>query len=287
MQKIKRYLSEIGYCLQTGAGLGDKFRLGANTMKFHASNMWKSGADKDGATLKNYRLQWNGRDIDLWLRTLGGDIFIFYEIFLDEVYKIPKAWVNGVHTVVDLGANIGLTGLYFDSLFPDANFICVEPNPYNLPVLRKNVTSFSGRVHVVEGAISDHSGHQLFDAGGRAWESKLGNNSYDNNNDNFDRLTVRLYSMPEIIDGFGLSEISLLKIDVEGAEVDLLRNGAEWLEIVNTIIIELHGNYSVEHLRADVKKFGLEVYPPNQTLGNNMIVATRLGPGSIGDERGR
>lgn len=271
MMKVKRYLDELSYCLQTGATLSDKLRLGRATIKFHASNIRQIRTSNDTHTLDHYRLHLKGKEFDLWLRTLGGDIFVFYEIFFDEAYRIPETLhnnINNIHTVVDLGSNIGLTSLYFNFLFPNAKFICVEPNPYNLSVLQKNILSLRERAHILDGAVSDHSGYQLFEAECHTWESKLSNNSEGN-------LRVRLYSMPEIISKFGLREISLLKIDIEGAEVDLLRKGADWLEIVDLIIIELHGEYSIDHLRTDIKRFGLEVYPPNAKLGNNMIVATR------------
>src|SRR5258708_8147332 len=61
---------------------------------------------------------------------------------LDEVWKKRTYYVDletNTPYIIDAGAHIGLTTLYLHSLYPQATFLCVEPNPENLLLLRKNL----------------------------------------------------------------------------------------------------------------------------------------------------
>jgi hypothetical protein len=50
-------------------------------------------------------------------------------------------------------------------------------------------------------------------------------------------------TIPDILKKSGQERISLLKIDIEGAEIDLFKSGTEeWLDRVDNIVIELHGH---------------------------------------------
>src|SRR5260370_38111096 len=87
----------------------------------------------------------------------GADGFIRSEVFENQCYRLPLAQVPA--TVLDLGANIGLSTIYFSRLFPGAQLACVEPEPQNLRLLaqnlelnRVNATVFAAAVDVRDGA---------------------------------------------------------------------------------------------------------------------------------------
>src|SRR5260370_2017966 len=86
----------------------------------------------------------------------GADGFIRSEVFENQCYQLPLAQVPA--TVLDLGANIGLSTIYFSRLFPGAQLACVEPEPQNLRLLaqnlelnRVNATVFAAAVDVRDG----------------------------------------------------------------------------------------------------------------------------------------
>ena len=63
--------------------------------------------------------------------------FLVKEIFAEEVYR-----VNGnatVSSILDLGANIGLSVAYFKTRFPAASIECYEPDENSFSLLQKNV----------------------------------------------------------------------------------------------------------------------------------------------------
>jgi FkbM family methyltransferase len=59
------------------------------------------------------------------------------EIFIDEVYKFAPERTDP--TIIDCGANIGLSAIYFKTHWPDAKLIAFEPDPSVFDLLQKNV----------------------------------------------------------------------------------------------------------------------------------------------------
>ncbi len=60
-----------------------------------------------------------------------------------ESYRIDDDVVDpaAVHTIIDCGANIGITALYFAARYPNARIYSVEPDPSNFAILKQNVAS--------------------------------------------------------------------------------------------------------------------------------------------------
>lgn len=74
----------------------------------------------------------------LYLRPGTSDRDVFRQTFIEEEYGIiPKNNNHKVQTVVDCGANIGITTVYLAKIFPKAQLIAIEPDPGNFSVLRK------------------------------------------------------------------------------------------------------------------------------------------------------
>ena len=66
----------------------------------------------------------NPRGRKIFLRIYAGDIDIFYEIFLTRVYELPATWDKRV--IIDAGANVGLTTLYFFQQMPKRLYIVLS-----------------------------------------------------------------------------------------------------------------------------------------------------------------
>lgn len=170
--------------------------------------------------------------------TYGGVFCMFNEIFADEVYKFDSKTVSP--KIIDCGSNIGLSILYFKSLYPQAKIIGFEPGLETYDLLRKNVEENNLRDVVVHNkALSDKEGfipfyvskenpaHGGWSIGGEA------NDYYKKSETQIPCARLSAY-----ID----SEVDLLKIDIEGAEdlvvKDLAENGK--LKFVKQIILEYH-----------------------------------------------
>jgi hypothetical protein len=52
---------------------------------------------------------------------------------------------------------------------------------------------------------------------------------------------VSCVTIPELIETSGYKRVSILKVDIEGAELELFKHNTDWLELVDNLVIELHG----------------------------------------------
>src|SRR5690349_2549220 len=104
---LTQYAHEIAFVWSAGSGLSHKMRLANATLAFHLSNALRATHQ---SLPRRYRVNLIGRPHDLWIRTVGGDFFVLHEVFGSGCYELPFS-SSKLRTVVDLGANIGLTTL--------------------------------------------------------------------------------------------------------------------------------------------------------------------------------
>jgi FkbM family methyltransferase len=263
--RMHRYAEELIFCLLIGVNLSSKLRLLLDTLRFHISNH-KSRNCHQSLLQRTYSVRLGKRIIDICLRIYSGDIFIFHEVFLHPCYIIPQIYLSQVTSIVDLGANIGLTTIFFAAQFPEARCVCVEPDASNLQILKQNLAWLEDRVQIVEGAVSDRSGPAMFDTSGWSWGGHLSGPKEAGQ-------PVQCYTIDEILASSGMSTVDIVKIDIEGAEKLLFSGNNDWLQRVRVIIIELHGDYSEQDFQNDMREAGFTVFPPDRARGNRMLLA--------------
>lgn len=197
--------------------------------------------------------------VKLCYRLNRGDIQGIREVWLDDAYRLPFPAPGGI--LVDLGANIGLTSVWLTRHYSISSMIAVEPDPANIAILSENFALNGIRAEILQAAVGPEEGVAFFSFS--EW-SNLGHVSTSG-------TPVQVVSVPAIMEKFHLSEIDLMKIDVEGAEQDLFLQKAEWLRKVRGIIIEFHpGAVDYPLLTRTVASFGLEYLPANTVFKNNM-----------------
>ena len=198
------------------------------------------------------QFQWkkHGADRNVYFRPDSvGDRGVIDQIFLNEDYRVSH-WPQGRALlaqyqsceamapdnkralIVDAGANIGASAVYFSTLYPRARIVCVEPERSNCTLLRLNTDGLP--VEVVEGGLSASDGHMfLQDPGHSDWGFRVGSTG-----------SVRV---PTVSPGSLLHKHSadcypfILKIDIEGGEKHLFDGGnVDWLSAFSLVVIELH-----------------------------------------------
>jgi FkbM family methyltransferase len=161
--------------------------------------------------------------------------YLYDEIFIDEAYSFAPR--NDAPRIIDAGANIGMATLWFSLAFPKACITAIEPDPATFDLLRRNVErNHLYGVNPVEGALASHSGvtELLVDPckPGSLWMST------EEGRMTGVPLQVSSHRLSSLIDG----PVDLLKLDVEGAEHDVIEeldeSGA--LQEVQSIIMEYH-----------------------------------------------
>jgi FkbM family methyltransferase len=164
-------------------------------------------------------------------------------------YKLPS---GAVHLVIDAGANIGDTSVWYATRFPDALVVAIEPNPDSLEILSRNCESYGDRIRLlraalwpvadrnlaVTGAMTGAQVHEASDAGDLLCPS-------------VDPLTILRDSGRDVIDIF--------KIDIEGAELALFTGDCDsWLKKTRTIAIEIHTPEALEAVLSATKRNGFK-----------------------------
>jgi FkbM family methyltransferase len=127
--------------------------------------------------------------------------------------------------IVDVGANVGASALFFHGTFRDATIYCYEPSPTNLSFLKQNVAPVE-RIKVFDYGLSDRDQQVQLYIG----KTHYMQNSVVPNMETQERSeTAELRRASTEFAHLGLTEISILKLDTEGCEVPILRDMREML----------------------------------------------------------
>jgi FkbM family methyltransferase len=178
-----------------------------------------------------------GHVANLRRQTTDGDVF--WEVFVKGAYRLPSPSTSDRDplTILDLGANAGLTSLYFLMRFPAARIIAVEPDPDNAAMARLNVSPYADRAMVLNAAVSSEDGLVRVCMG----EYGTGKSAMSvRPTVAGDAEAVEALSMKTLMNRFDIARIDILKVDVEGAETSLLLGDRTWIDRTRVLAIELH-----------------------------------------------
>ena len=166
-------------------------------------------------------------------RLFGQRQFIDEVFSIDRTYDLIKRNQIDIRTAVDIGANTGQWAHNFSRHFPSTRLLSIEANPDNLALLRR-VNPDSMQACLAEVAGEDRTFY-------------LPNPSLEKNN-----TGASLYK--ELLPGYqdpvclqlktstldGLKrQFDLIKLDVQGAELDILKGGNATLDTAKFVMIEL------------------------------------------------
>lgn len=207
-------------------------------------------------------------DLDILVRSNeGSDAFIFSEVFDHRYYDfalptLPK-------TILDLGANIGLTAIFFARKYPEAELACVEPIPSNVKLLQSNLELNKVRANVFPSAIAVTDGTLQMELDVKDYGHKVAGILYGRALTG-QLLEVEAMSVSTLLQKLNWQEIGLLKVDIEGYEAILLQENCEWLSCVNAICIECHEGYGESNLQALAERWGFSL--PQQLPGGWLLI---------------
>jgi len=214
------------------------------------------------------------RPVAVPMARLGRDLFFrgradfgMLKHLYDPNHRIIATAARPVTTILDAGANIGIETLRFRHNHPDAHIVSVEPVSGNFAMLELNRAG-DERIELLNTAVWSQSGTLALKAGD-------GNQAFRVSTDAGAGPSVEVLSIPDIMARMGWERISILKLDIEGAEHELFTNGAEaWIGLVDCIVMEFsdsdHPGVTQALFRAlDGQDFHTEI------LGENIIMIRR------------
>lgn len=206
-------------------------------------------------------LEINGYKIDIPKGAGAESVYPIY--FKNEQLRFNA--VTEKPMIIDCGSHIGLSVLYFKLLYPTADIIAVEADPKNFEFLKRNVEQFS-RVKPLHRAVSIHSGNVEFSQRGGV-SGRLSAADQIESSSKGPTCNVEAISLRELI---GNKSIDLLKVDIEGSEVEVLLDAESLLCSVRRLFVEYHSFASqpqkLDDLVALLRRSGYRIYIDSEPL---------------------
>jgi FkbM family methyltransferase len=185
---------------------------------------------------------------DFYFRGDSSDTRVIKQIFGDKLYDISqlrrfdeiirfavRAGASGKRPlIVDAGANIGASALYFSTRFPNARTIAIEPELGNYQLLVENTKGLD--VRASRRALAAVNGRlRVVDVGEGFWGFQT------RSADEGETGSVRTMTMNEIYAANAAECFPFIaKIDIEGGEKDVFSANIEWVKQTPLIMVELH-----------------------------------------------
>lgn len=181
----------------------------------------------------------------IWLRKGSTDIAVFEQAFLQKDFLPLELSAKDnkieVKSIIDAGANCGITTVLFLHAFPNATVIAVEPDPDNFDVLVKNTAQFKERAKCIQKAIwkTNENIQLTSDWGdGQAW-AKAVKPIEDEGGQKVLGITIN-----DLLDLYDIKTCDLIKMDIEGTEELLFSDltPPSFLDRVKCLAVEIHGH---------------------------------------------
>jgi FkbM family methyltransferase len=169
---------------------------------------------------------------------------VVWEEYGPEIFHDSPHLPQDATAIVDLGANIGLATMFFAIKYPDARILAVEPEEDNYDMLVGNTSGLGSRLKAVNAAAWTHDGIinlQTEDIHGKHLEAW----AYQVTSDvGRSKRAVRCSTLKTLLDNAGLDTVDILKIDIEGSELELFSENTEgWINRAEFIMVETHDRF--------------------------------------------
>lgn len=181
------------------------------------------------------KIKISGLNHPLFLRNKFYDTHIFYQIFIKE--EVDFDLQNLPNTIIDCGANIGLSTLFFKKKYPDCKIYSIEPEVSNFKMLQLNIKNYKD-VFVINAAVW-HNLKELYIV-----DPGIGHASFIMSEDGHSNNivgTISTITINDLIERIAQDFVDLIKIDIEGSEFDLFSNNPEtWINKIKCLAVEIH-----------------------------------------------
>ena len=187
---------------------------------------------------RQFALRSSSSRTPVYARYGSSDLDVFEQIFVKQTYRCLLD-VSEPKLIVDCGANVGYSSVYFLSRFPEAHVVAIEPDLDNYSMCQKNLSPYAERVTLLRAGIWTHDAPLIVCRGqygdGREWAVQV--------RECQEGETPEVYGrdIGTVLRESGFQAIDILKIDIEGAERTFFSGIRHiWLDQVCNIAIELH-----------------------------------------------
>ncbi|MDR3487956.1 MAG: FkbM family methyltransferase [Bradyrhizobium sp.] len=214
----------------------------------------------------------SGYEVDL--RPGTSDIPTVTQVFVRGEYDSPHM-LKTAATIVDLGANIGLATVFFALKYPSAKILSVEPDDDNFALLESNTKALGDRIQREQAAAWMEDGRINIYTESEdgvplgAWGIQVSNRLGHSNK------STKCSQIPTLLSQAGFEEVDILKVDIEGAELELFAQSTRvWLPKIKLLVVETHDRFrpgSEEAVRHAVN----ELFDELPMSGENLVFRRR------------
>ncbi len=250
IRQFFRVIAQDGQLARTGAGRGWYFYC-------HYLSRFRSRFGlPSGEMLGRFRVA----NKDILVHVMPEQLGALYGIFGDHEYDLSQFLTTAPGTILDLGANSGMATAYLHAQYPLAQFACVEPDPRNIKLLHKTLSTnhLQDSAQVFPVAVAAKSGQLKLRMGENSTCSALETSPM---HDLADSTLVEVTTVPKLLEQLGWDRVNLLKIDIEGTEDELLSIDNSWLNRVDALVLEIHPNTTPEKIQSYLSPFGFTIKP--------------------------
>jgi FkbM family methyltransferase len=156
--------------------------------------------------------------------------------FSDLAKYAEKLMMQGINPlIVDAGANIGASSVYFSLKYPSSRVVAIEPGADNHALLKMNSSGLN--IEPILGAVASTNGFMnVLDVGEGFWGLRTGPLMSTRSGSDVPTVTINSIYQANSISHFPF----ITKIDIEGGEIELFSRNIEWVAKTPLLIIELH-----------------------------------------------
>lgn len=157
------------------------------------------------------------------------------ELFIEEIYKFRTD--NPEPFIIDCGAHIGMSILYFKLNYPEARIIAFEPDEHNYNLTKKNLESWGFQnVELIRKAVWVHNETISFNQTNDMGSSIVTDSSSA-------AIQIPAARLRDYLN----QKVDFIKLDIEGAEYEVVQDCDDLLKNAGNIFLEYHGNYNEMH----------------------------------------
>ena len=171
------------------------------------------------------------------------DEWLIEPIFRELEYFIPVKDFRP-KLILDCGANIGTSAVFFANMYPESKIISVEPDADNFNMLKLNTSPYPN-IKCIRSALWNRETYIALSG----WPPAA-YVTYETTLD--DPKAIKTTTISKLLSDSGFDSIDLLKVDIESAEKEVFEadDVHEWLSKVKVMAIELHDRYKLGCSRA-------------------------------------
>jgi len=168
------------------------------------------------------------------LRSGTTDIATFEQVFIAGEYDLPLHGEDPKF-IIDGGANVGCASVFFAQRYPTAAIYAVEPENSNFKVLTLNAQHYRNITPIEAAVWNEDAFVEIANPLDEKWSYRVQSSSRTSPS------RVRAVTIASLIEEAGVDRVNILKLDIEGAEIEVFDAKCKgWIDRIDIIVIELH-----------------------------------------------